>query len=376
MFSQLDAGKKIVISSMSNRETEYYHQILSTKYPQKTIYLYNGNSDGNVKEEHFMNVVKYFDMADILIYSPTIVSGLDYNKKRFDKLYGIFQDNSCSQRDFLQMLSRVRHFTDDEIIILEDKYMKNKNNNWNFYHVKDLVHSYQCLRSEFGKKLGFTPNIALDLFTKIIIYNETEKLNKNKSIFLNYFKKLAIEKGHTIRYIEGYEKKEKIATISTIENILNAEDISKKEYRELVLLHGKVTREENFQITKHLYKYRLGVDRLDKSILKMYFKKEQNIKNFISLISPQITYNETKWNQKDIFDTNHIMKRNIIEDTIKTLGFGLNEIKKSIPYEKFKENIEKLVNNSIVFQKFNETRSLFDLRKQKKWDFNDKLRST
>ena len=29
-----------------------------------------------------------------------------------------------------------------------------------------------------------------------------------------------------------------------------------------------------------------------------------------------------------------------------------------------------------VFQKFNETRSLFDLRKQKKWDFNDKLRST
>ena len=156
---------------------------------------------------------------------------------------------------------------------------------------------------------------------------------------------------------------------------MNAEDISKKEYRELVLLHGKVTREENFQITKHLYKYRLGVDRLDKSILKMYFKKEQNIKNFISLISPQITYNETKW-QKDIFDTNHIMKRNIIEDTIKTLGFGLNEIKKSIPYENFKENIEKLVNNSIVFQKFNETRSLFDLRKQKKWDFNDKLRST
>ena len=68
--------------------------------------------------------------------------------------------------------------------------------------------------------------------------------------------------------------------------------------------------------------------------------------------------------------------RNIIEDIIKTLGFGLNEIKKSIPYEKFKENIEKLVNNSIVFQKFNETRSLFDLRKQKKWDFNDKLRST
>ena len=192
----------------------------------------------------------------------------------------------------------------------------------------------------------------------------------------NYFKKLAIEKGHTIRYIEGYEKKERVATVSTIDTILNARDILKKKYCELVMLHGKVTRDENFQITKYAYKRRLGVDKLNREILEMYFRKEQNIKNFISLISPKITYNEKAWNEKDIFDTNRIMKRNIAEEIIKTLDFSLTAINKSIPYEQFKENIEKLIETSAVFTKFNETRSLFDLRKQKKWIFNEKLRST
>ena len=70
------------------------------------------------------------------------------------------------------------------------------------------------------------------------------------------------------------------------------------------------------------------------------------------------------------------MKRNIAEEIIKTLDFSLTAISKSIPYEQFKENIGMLIENSAVFTKFKETRSLFDLRKQKQWNFNEKLRST
>jgi len=187
---------------------------------------------------------------------------------------------------------------------------------------------------------------------------------------------MALAKGHRIRYIDGYENIEKVATVGTIDTILNALDLDSKTYRDLIKCHGNVSREENFQITKHLYKLRLGVKTLDKKILKMYFRKEHHVKNFIELISPDVIFQEDIWNKKDIFDTNLILKQTIVKEIVNELNFEIKNLTKSIPYDIFQTLVTNLVNNSIMFTKFNEIRSLFGLRKQNKWNFIEKTRST
>ncbi len=55
----------------------------------------------------------------MIIYSPTIESGVDFNVEGYvNKIYGILSTKSTSQRAFLQMLSRCRKVKDNKINIL------------------------------------------------------------------------------------------------------------------------------------------------------------------------------------------------------------------------------------------------------------------
>jgi hypothetical protein len=49
-----------------------------------------------------INVNDEFDKADVLIYTSTIEAGVNYDKKQFYKLYGVFIENTTSQRAFFK----------------------------------------------------------------------------------------------------------------------------------------------------------------------------------------------------------------------------------------------------------------------------------
>ena len=63
------------------------------------------------------NYKEEWNKADLLIYSPTIEAGVDFDVKHFDKCYGYMSDTSTSARAFSQMLHRVRQFESDEVLI-------------------------------------------------------------------------------------------------------------------------------------------------------------------------------------------------------------------------------------------------------------------
>ena len=51
-------------------------------------------------EEILENHSEEWKKADLLIYSPTIEAGVDFDVKHFDKCYGYMADNSTSARAF------------------------------------------------------------------------------------------------------------------------------------------------------------------------------------------------------------------------------------------------------------------------------------
>lgn len=103
---------------MSKNDSEKYNNLYKNKY--KTI-IHN-SIEGN---KHLLyNVNIEWSKADLLIYSPTIESGVDFSiKNYFDKCYILMAEHSTSGRALLQMGSRIRYYKDNNILTLIPKSM-------------------------------------------------------------------------------------------------------------------------------------------------------------------------------------------------------------------------------------------------------------
>ena len=75
--------------------------------------IYTSLTDDKIKME-LDNVNNVWVKADILIYSPTVEAGVNFDIPHFNKVFGILSNNSTSQRSFLQMMNRIRKTTDNE----------------------------------------------------------------------------------------------------------------------------------------------------------------------------------------------------------------------------------------------------------------------
>ena len=118
------------------------------------------------------DVNNIWSKCDVLIYSPTIEAGVNFDILHFDKIFGIISRNTSSQRAFMQMLSRVRKTTDNEIIIL--------NTDFELYDVKEYFSYYDAY--EASKEM------------KQFKFNRVYDLNKKcyRLTYNNYLKKLFI----------------------------------------------------------------------------------------------------------------------------------------------------------------------------------------
>ncbi|AIY22397.1 replication [African swine fever virus] len=108
LLKDLLEDKKIVIPTNSLMEARLLQSFIQKKFPEKKIGFYSSKSTAHERESHFNNVSYYWGLVDILIYTPTISAGVSYEDKRFDVLYGFFNNMSCDVETCCQMLGRVR----------------------------------------------------------------------------------------------------------------------------------------------------------------------------------------------------------------------------------------------------------------------------
>ena len=102
IMGKIKEDKKIIICCMSARDATDYHDEIKKIYPEKQVFVYTGETDDEIKEDHFKNITLQWQTADVVLYSPTIESGVNFDIEHFHSVYGIFSTGSTSQRAFFK----------------------------------------------------------------------------------------------------------------------------------------------------------------------------------------------------------------------------------------------------------------------------------
>ena len=333
-------AKKIVIVCMTKTDSERYKD----KYKDTYKVIIHNSIEKNKKI--LLDVNEEWAKCDILIYSPSVESGVDFNIiNYFYKCYSVLSNQSTSYRAFNQMLNRVRFYENNEILCFMPLTME--------WKPKEILYRYDEL------KLTKYNNIEINNLVNVLIHNDTEKINSN-NYFISSLVAMLENKGHTYIYLKDGEKKikknkiagEKTQTEIMKQNIINAKNISEEYYQTLLLKSRKneeLSREQNNSITKMYYKKvfkLLEVGGVDEAFIEEHYNKCHIVKNYKML---NIKLEE----RREKIPTNYLKnfkfeKIDKIKFLLGKLGYNIenNDIIKTstIDFDNGKECIDKFIN--------------------------------
>ena len=367
--SDIENNKKLVIVSMSSTECFALKTYILSFNTSLNILIYTGSSDDKVKED-LKDVLNIWSKADVVIYSPTIESGVNFDIDHFDKIYGYICPNSCSSRAFFQMLNRVRKVKDNKITILSEQMRDTNLSDSQFFNYKEVKTSLMKLEGikntgTYVVKDGVKKKvIKLSPYDTNYFYNKVEELNNGFKYFIPSFLKLAALKGHTV--IDKME--EKITKFkddnrkSKNDFIFETKDINEDEFRVLCgkKQRSEATEEEKRKVDKHYLKRNYGVDILDENIIKI---KVSSIKDFLSLLDIENLKRHDERAKEDNQTKEKILKLKLINSFIKDIGFDHIYDTKEIKQQDLQDRIENIVKTNEIFTKSKKTKILFKLRK-------------
>lgn len=225
--------KNVVIISMSSEVVKKYERKYSGKYNMITHISENSKQNSKV----FENITDTWKDKQLVAYSPTLESGVDFSLDHFDKKYIILSKNSTSPRGLLQMIARVRKIRNNNIwIYLNGIPFKESGNVYTYDEVKKYVLDTYSERIKIIKptfdiqQKKYVSKYEENLYTKIMIYNKKEEFNKNVNLFIPVLLQMLKRKGATYSK-DLMEKKIVIKTDNiTKEDIVNIPMISYETY--------------------------------------------------------------------------------------------------------------------------------------------------
>ena len=354
IFSSLNEHKNIVIPTMSAKYANYLFQTITSEYPHLKVALYTTTS-GGIEKQKLRNVDNEWSQINVLIYSPTITAGVSFDRQHFHKMFGVISKKSCTERDFHQMMRRVRKIEDPIIPILNYSAFKLNDDIEYYTHEKTREHCLKVKDINLNRRYVVDGHVTriivdLDIFDEIYIFNKTEDDNSKPSLFLKSFLARAYKKGFMVELMPDADTTNERNNIHhkqsfAIEEILTTADIKSDEADELLkkTCIFEDTKDDKLKLDRYFIKRTLGVDALDKDILQNFHFKYETITNFCGLIdlaniphSFDNQYDELK------------LKIPIIHELIKQLGFNnIFDTSSRIIKGDFYDNINKLKNTNI-----------------------------
>lgn len=338
----LNEGHKIVIVCMTKTESEKYYHKYNSKYK---VCLHNSIEKNKTK---LLDVNVEWAKCDLLIYSPSVESGVDFNiVNYFYRCYATISNQSTSARAFFQMLNRVRHYENNEITVLVP------------HNLPWIINGILCRFDEM--KLNKWNNIEINNLTTILIHNDVERYNTKKHLITCIIKTL-LKKGHTYEYLNDKpEKKIKSDIVEQMkEAIIGAEDINELNFLDLIDIQRKnktITREQNLKIQKYIYKKVFRVDTIDAEFMETHYNKIDILKNY-KFINMNIDSRD-KLKETDYLKKFKYNKCDKIIELINIFGFKVNngetkpiEGKENITYKQIKTDIKNLIDNKNFKQLF------------------------
>lgn len=294
----LKSKKKIVVVSMSSKECEIIREKYEDKYK---VVIHNGIQKN---KKLLLDVNKYWKKCDILVYSPTVESGVDFTQVHFDMCFGLLSSESTSYRAFLQMMNRVRNFKDNNINVYTGTLS---------FKEYDAIFTYNDVEAELYSDMDKTPLI------KVLIHNKVEE-NNTRTYFMPCLLELIKNKGHTFEYIETKrtKKEDKEEVYNKKACILEARDITKEELTTIIQNERRNidNRDDYFAKEKMLYKLRWHLDDLDEETFDKIYNKNSILQNYALYKMSDEDRKEEKYNylKKIKFDKVDMIKK--IEECI------------------------------------------------------------
>ena len=364
----LQAKKNIVIVSMSSKIATYFQNKYKDKY--KTI-LYCAKSD-DVNKEMLKDVNNFWIKYELVIYSPSIESGVNMDKEHFNKIFVVLSPKSTSPRGLMQMMSRVRQVKDSNVLIyLNNLPFKEKANFYTYDEVKEYISE---VYSKYLKpKSVLDPMIDkmvlqyhFDLYSQILVHNETENANKTKNLFVPYLIKLMSDKGHTYEYKQIMMNKKGFNKDMILKDeILKANDISYETFNHLLdnQINNKAGREDKILIERYMLKKDWKINAVTNDFLEKYYGKTHVLINLRCLLDKSLVtiYMENqKGEMKTDFDgANKHEQIKMIDEIIKKLGFDKIGDGNKIDRETFEKNIDTVKTNCQLFNNINKSQPMF-----------------
>jgi hypothetical protein len=208
-------GKNIVIICLSKTVLDDLYEYIIKNNKKCRIIRYSSMTDDSQKDK-LKDVNTYWKEFQVVMYTPTIEAGLDFNQKNyFYRMYCFLCNGSCSPRSFLQMVGRIRNIDDNNIRCFYDKTMLFSDKN---IYIPTLDEIEEIIINNVNRIPNYEIGVENDkitikrknIFTRLFAYNKLEEYQKDIK-FIKVFKELVIIKGYT--YIDDVldtENKEEI----------------------------------------------------------------------------------------------------------------------------------------------------------------------
>lgn len=111
VFDILAEGGRVVIPTSSRKWSVQLHGQILARFPDKKIKIYNSDTPADVKDADFADVNEAWDGLDVLIYTPTILAGVSFERENFTHAVCFWKSNTTHVYNCLQMKNRVRNIS-------------------------------------------------------------------------------------------------------------------------------------------------------------------------------------------------------------------------------------------------------------------------
>lgn len=396
-------GKNICIVSMTSTMLNKIELILQKS---KIKYVMHTSKTDDKLKNKLEDVDNFWTNYQVVLYSPCIESGIDFNKEHFDHIYCIIKHGhmTCSQRAFLQMVGRIRKIKNNDILCY---YNGTSELNASIYTYNDILNYFRYYETLNDKKLieniKYETNIIdnqvvmkmkhqeISLFDNISIYNEVEQLNKHSDTFITVLKKLIQKSGHNFVNKIAKIVVDKKTEMDEIKNndIDDITDVDETEYdlKELMKKqsNSKLNDYEKLVLEKFFFNKTFGIKctKNDEEFKRFYHNYRNKIiifKRFEKLfgyIPCDTNINDGK-KYDNLNDGKDKLRHNIILDLIKRLvGKDINNVNDLIDIKignkDYIKAVHDIAQNSIYFENEQGNRALFHKSKKDKMNLdNDK----
>ncbi len=387
--NDLKNKKNICIVSMSSKIAESYYEKYNKTYK---CCIHTGLSDDSDLEK-LKDVNKLWKDFQLIIYSPTIESGVNFDTEHIDNIYCVLSGMSTSPRGLNQMLYRVRKIKNNKInIFLNGLPYSDTAAFYTFNETKDhvigLAKDYltkEDVLDEETKKIS--RKYIYDDYVNLIVHNKKEELNKSNSLFVPYLIELFKLKGHVYQCPEENRSVKLKIDDTTLEEIYHSTHVTNNSINELIQrkLSGDASKEDKLRIEKYVFRKLWKIDYfecdkendniiktkndivIDKEFFTNYFRKSYILLNLRNLLNKEKIDVYNNFENTLVLDFNKAemnSKLEIIKKIIIKLGFDLNNMDITLDKDTFTKNLDNLEKDYELF-KNEQVKVLFGFNKNK-----------